>query len=141
MNTVTILKHDPSLIFPYTHIQDGNELFDNAEDRMNFSMLLESVKEPIHPTEVFDMIVGTSTGALISFALVGGNHDNGVRQPMTVEEVIDMYRIATPRIFQTSSKLQKILNWITNKLAGVPIYPYGQEGIGSLLDEYYGSTT
>ena len=65
----------------------------------------------------------------------------GVRQPMTVEEVIDMYRIATPRIFQTSSKLQKILNWITNKLAGVPIYPYGQEGIGSLLDEYYGSTT
>ena len=77
MNTVTILKHDPSLIFPYSHIQDGNELFDNAEDRMNFSMLLESVKEPIHPTEVFDMIVGTSTGALISFALVGGNHNNG----------------------------------------------------------------
>ena len=77
MNTVTILKHDPSLIFPYSHIQDGKELFENSDDRMNFAQLLESVSHPIHPTEVFDMIVGTSTGALISFALVGGNLKNG----------------------------------------------------------------
>ena len=77
MNTVTILKNDPSLIFPYSHIQDGKELFENRDDRMNFAQLLESVSSPIHPTEVFDMIVGTSTGALISFALVGGNVKNG----------------------------------------------------------------
>ena len=77
MNTVTLLKHDPSLIFPYSHIQDGKELFENSDDRMNFAQLLESVSHPIHPTEVFDMIVGTSTGALISFALVGGNVKNG----------------------------------------------------------------
>ena len=31
--------------------------------------------EPIHPHEVFDMIVGGGTGALISFALVGGNRN------------------------------------------------------------------
>ena len=77
MNTVTLLKHDPSLIFPYSHIQDGKELFENGDDRRNFAQLLESVSHPIHPTEVFDMIVGTSTGALISFALVGGNVKNG----------------------------------------------------------------
>jgi hypothetical protein len=77
MNTVTLLKHDPSLIFPYSHIQDGRELFEKVEDRLNFAELLESVTQPIHPTEVFDMIVGTSTGALISFALVGGNYKNG----------------------------------------------------------------
>ena len=77
MNTVTLLKHDPSLIFPYSHIQDGRELFEKVEDRLNFAELLESVTQPIHPTEVFDMIVGTSTGALISFALVGGNYRNG----------------------------------------------------------------
>ena len=77
MNTVTLLKHDPSLIFPYSHIQDGRELFQKVEDRLNFAELLESVTQPIHPTEVFDMIVGTSTGALISFALVGGNYRNG----------------------------------------------------------------
>ena len=29
--------------------------------------------EPIHPTEVFDMIVGGGMGALLAFALVGGN--------------------------------------------------------------------
>lgn len=52
------------------------------------------------------------------------------RIPMTVNEVIEMYRIATPRIFQTDSKLQMFLNWLTNKIAGVPIYPYGQDGIG-----------
>ena len=42
---------------------------------------------------------------------------------------------------EPNSKWQKFSNWITNKLAGVPIYPYGQEGIGSLLDDYYGNTT
>ena len=75
MNTVTLLKQDPSLLLQY--LQDGKELFENSDDRMNFAQLLESVSHPIHPTEVFDMIVGTSTGALISFALVGGNVKNG----------------------------------------------------------------
>ena len=53
--------------------------------------------------------------------------------PKTVEEIIDMYRISTPRIFQQST-LQKLMNWLTNKLAGVPIYPYGQEGLGIVLE-------
>ncbi len=34
---------------------------------------MRQVKNPIHPADVFDFIVGTSTGALISFGLVHGN--------------------------------------------------------------------
>ena len=80
---------------------------------------------------------------MISFALVGGkeNPDTGQREPMTVQEVIEMYSIATPRIFQVSGCIQKSMNWLTNKVAGMPIFPYGQEGISSLLHEYYGNTT
>ena len=57
----------------------------------------------------------------------------GVRALKTVEEIIDMYRISTPRIFQ-QSKWQKVMNWMSNKLAGVPIYPYGLEGLGIVLE-------
>ena len=60
MNTVTLLKQDPSLLLQY--LQDGKELFENSEDRMSFIQLLESVSKPVHPTECFDMIVGTSIG-------------------------------------------------------------------------------
>ena len=78
MKTVTLLKDDPSLFIPYLNNEDGtNDFFDNSTDRLNFANLLESVKSPIHPTEVFDMIVGTSTGAQIAFGLVGGNLENG----------------------------------------------------------------
>ena len=70
MNTVTLLKQDPSLLLQY--LQDGKELFGTSEDRMSFIQLLESVTKPVHPTECFDMIVGTSIGALIAVGLVGG---------------------------------------------------------------------
>ena len=77
MKTVTLLKDEPSLFIPYLNNEDGNDFFENISDRLNFANLLESVKSPIHPTEVFDMIVGTSTGAQIAFGLVGGNLENG----------------------------------------------------------------
>ena len=34
---------------------------------------MKLIQKAIHPTEVFDMIAGTSVGALMAFALVGGN--------------------------------------------------------------------
>ena len=70
MNTVTLLKQDPSLLLQY--LQDGKELFGTREDRLCFIQLLQSVTKPVHPTECFDMIVGTSIGALIAVGLVGG---------------------------------------------------------------------
>jgi hypothetical protein len=126
-------------------INDNEEikLFDTQRSRSEFSNLLDSVTHPIHPTEVFDMIVGTSTGGLISFGLVGGNFDpsTGERQPMSISQVIDMYKIATPRIFEQPSCNQRFFNWIGKKLTGMPIIPYGQEGLDSLLKEYFGNAT
>ena len=60
---------------------------------------------------------------------------------MTVQEVIEMYSKATPRIFQSSGTFQFSANWFTNFIAGVPMFPYTQDGIESLLREYYGSCT
>ena len=48
---------------------------------------------PIHPTEAFDMIVGTSTGGLISMALLAGQISKSDRDTdgMSVEDVKQMY--------------------------------------------------
>ena len=69
MNTATLLKTNPKAIQPFLA---SDTLFDLSAERESFSQLLSTVEDSIHPTEVFDMIVGTSTGSLISFALVGG---------------------------------------------------------------------
>ena len=45
--------------------------------------------------------LGTSTGGLISFGLLAGNkNENGTNVPMTIDEVIDLYREAIPKIFE-----------------------------------------
>ena len=140
MNTATILTQSPEKLLNL--IAQKEDLFTTASDRCQLANLLKSVEKPVHPTEVFDMIVGTSTGGLISFALVGGNENSdGQRVPMSIQEVIEMYKLATPRIFQLSGCWTKSMNWLTNKIAGMPIFPYAQDGISGLLDEYYGNTT
>ena len=56
-------------------------------------VLENSVKKPIHPKETFDMIIGTSTGGLISFALLAGKPGvEGKRDSMSVKEVIEFYQ-------------------------------------------------
>ena len=79
MNTATLLARNPKMIK-----QECIDLFSDEIGRKEniLSTLADkldtaNVENPIHPTEVFDMIVGTSTGALISFGLVGGNCRNG----------------------------------------------------------------
>ena len=57
----------------------------------------------IHPTEVFDMIAGTSVGALMAFALVGGkarktDDHSGERDSMTMQEVVDFMKETTDEI-------------------------------------------
>ena len=140
MNTVTLLTQNPDKLFKM--ISQKDDLFTTATERCELADELKYVQNPIHPTEVFDMMVGTSTGGLISFALVGGKKNgDGQRVPMSIQEVIEMYKLATPRIFQVSGCWAKFMNWLTNKVAGMPIFPYTQDGISGLLDEYYGNTT
>ena len=51
------------------------------------------MKKPIHPKETFDMIVGTSTGALISFGLLAGNPgEENKRATMSIKEGITFYQ-------------------------------------------------
>ena len=94
--------------------------------------------------EVFDMIVGTSTGSLISFALVGGNTEKDVdvdkRLPMTIKEVIEMYKKDTPIIFQQNCA-KRLVNNISNSLLGTTILKYGNEGIVSCLEDQFGDVT
>ena len=67
----------------------------------------------IHPTKLFDMIVGTSTGSLMAFALVGGEKipkkkedeaSSDSDDTMSTEDIIRMYQTATEKIFVTEGK-------------------------------------
>ena len=91
------------------------------------------------------MIVGTSTGSLIAFALVGGNaikNSNGEiqREPMPVKEVIQMFKKMTPRIFQQNFA-KRFVNRISKSILGAPVAKYGSEGLKSGLQETYEDAT
>ena len=79
--------------------------------------MLDNVRNPIHPTEVFKFIVGTSTGGLIAFGLVGGKNSGGKRQPLTVDEIIEMYKKHTSGIFSKQVKDKHWNHWLLNKVA------------------------
>ena len=56
-------------------------------------MMKDEKEEPIHPTKAFDMIVGTSTGGIISMLLLAGRQTKeGTRQRMNVGDVIKIYK-------------------------------------------------
>ena len=95
--------------------------------------------------EIFDIIVGTSTGSLIAFALVGGNtiqesDDERQRAPMTIKEVIDMFKIMTPKIFHQNFA-KRFVNKISNSILGTPIIKYGSEGLLYGLEETFGDAS
>ena len=91
----------------------------------------------IHPTQVFDMIAGTSTGSLIAFALVCGNyHRNKLIATMSVSEVIEMYRTATKNIFLDQSKISW-WKW-KDKLIQKIGYNRSQRGLETELKQKFG---
>ena len=96
-------------------------------------LLEEDLKscDVIHPTEVFDMIAGTSTGSLIAFGLVCGNKKKNLEQDqgkssdlMTVEDIIEFYRTAVKNIFIYQGRKMNCFQRIGDWLRDWRIYPF-----------------
>ena len=96
------------------------------------------------------MIVGTSTGALIAFALVGGKAEDGKRQPMDCEQIKQMYKDLSPKIFSS----YQFVRWGGQKFRNIkipyfgkpfenvpPLRPYDSTQYLSSLNNTYGATT
>ena len=98
--------------------------------------------------DTFDMIVGTSTGALIAFALVGGRCDeNGERAPMTLQEIIGMYKDLAPQIFPKPHMIKQV-GFITRPFMHLrkscipaPLVPFKTKKVREELEKFYGQTT
>ena len=69
--TATLLKTNPEAIWKILEKSEEHESIFSKEpkhDSLNkFADLIDKVTNPIHPTQVFDMIVGTSTGLYLQF--------------------------------------------------------------------------
>ena len=75
----------------------------------------EAVKDPIHPANVCEMIIGTSRGGLVAFGLVGGNkvgNDHHKRKRVTAEECIQTYCTKTKMIFKKPSQPSLSRTWM-----------------------------
>ena len=64
MNMATLLIRNPEKIktLCIKILEENPNVDDQPEDLKKIAEQLEGVKSPVHPIEVFDMIVGTSTG-------------------------------------------------------------------------------
>ena len=124
MNTTTKLRDVPEEILNIIQ-EDSVSLFSKKESRESFSQLIEGVENPLHPTDVFDMISCTSTGALIGFSMVGGKEDpeTGKRLPMTLPELIDFYFELTTKVFQAFEGIKAHVNGVAKTIMGSQIDP------------------
>lgn len=143
-----ILEHPdkmPSVQDLLKRAKDEEEKAAGQDFEFTFKQELENaVAKPMHPKETCDMIVGTSTGGLISYALLAGNKgDNGhKRQSMTVQEVIGFYRDETKPMFSES-----VWGWSPTELTVSAILrsynfygPYPQTHLKRVLERVYEDT-
>ena len=102
MKLYTIIKTEPQKLMNFvdSNTEQDDKIF-KKENLEEFNTLLHKVnpnENLVHPTDVFDVICGTSTGALISFGLIAGNNGGRKRSPMSLKEVKDLYHKAVPGI-------------------------------------------
>ena len=111
MKLYTIFKTEPQRIIKFVDsiANDDGRIF-KTENLKEFRDLVHNDnpnENLVHPTDLFDVICGTSTGALIAFGLVAGNNGEKKNFPMSVEEVKELYIKATPGILTKVSKDHK----------------------------------
>ena len=136
MRLATIVWRDPEKL---SYLTENNANL-TPEIRKMLVHDLDKVSNPFHPTQIYDMIVGTSTGALIAFALVGGKENklNGKRLPMTLKECIDMYLKKTKKIFEKSWS-----HWFISRFpgfGGTPMTTYSQDNVKTVLVDQFGES-
>ncbi|XP_046840318.1 uncharacterized protein LOC124434461 isoform X2 [Xenia sp. Carnegie-2017] len=125
-----VLRNPKTLNYLVNKHNDESEVnfLEDRDVRERLINDLRKVEDPIHPTDVYDMIVGTSTGGLIAFGLVGGNKvgdNHHERKRMTVEECIEMYRSKTKMILERS--------W--NK--STSLFKYSKDNVKKSLEEQF----
>ena len=88
--------------------------------------------------------LGTSTGSLIAFGLVGGKKaKTGKREPMSVKEVTELYQQTIPKIFEKAKNGNGWIDWFLEKktkVGGIPTTPYTQKFLKEAVDEKFGTT-
>ena len=136
MRLATILWQEPETLSYLT--ESSENVLESSDGRKKLVNDLDKVSSPLHPTKIYDMIVGTSTGALIAFGLVGGKVNGGERVPMTLHECIDMYLEKTKKIFEKSWS-----HWFISHLpgfGGTPMTTYSQDNVKTVLVEQFGES-
>ena len=58
LRAATILKSDPEYCLNKMHVNSRGPLFSSNTAREDFAKALEKVRNPLHPSEVFDIIAG-----------------------------------------------------------------------------------
>ena len=137
MRLATIVWCDPEKL---SYLTENNANL-TPEIRKKLVNDLAKVSKPLHPTQIYDMIVGTSTGALIAFGLVGGkeNKSNGKRLPMTLKECIDMYLKKTEEIF-FKSFMHRIITFLPGQCCNIPLTTFPKDNVEKALLEQFGDS-
>ena len=133
--TTVIVRQPKKLSFLYEPRKES--ILGSRIDRYELRKLLDRVTDPIHPTDVFDMIVGTTTGSLISFGLVGGGNpdSSGRRQCVTITELREMYHAATPYIYEKKVGAIPFYNYFAKNFLRIPIVPTSEDGFKNISEK------
>ncbi|XP_046840728.1 uncharacterized protein LOC124434849 [Xenia sp. Carnegie-2017] len=142
LRLATIVLRNPKTV---SHL--GNEELNKSDAnflghqdvRLRLISDLKAVKDPIHPTDVYDMIVGNNSGALSAFCLVGGKRfgsDHSTRERMSVDECIQMYCENTRSIFQKSF-LHRFFSH-ASMLSSIPLVTYSRDNLEKILHNQFG---
>ncbi len=81
---------------------------------------MTATDQPVHPADVFDLIVGTSLSSIVSFMLVHGKEG----KEMPLKNVIDLFK-------------EELGNMLKRVEEGAPVPKYSLEGLDAVLARFF----